>query len=507
MKGGGNGGGGGAHSLLSTPGGGAEKPVLIFPGLFRAARWEAFQIDRRCRARLYRCLECAAEAEARKGNEPAANAAINAEDVVGAASDCIGRSGDGGGGGSGGGADRGSSRCPDVMDEDDDTDDLARVCGVAEPPHPPPCVGDRHRDSSGGGGVGNGGDGRHGSGDPHASNAVAIRHPPMPRQVVGVRGGRLPPTPAPVHPPTCPPSPRSLKPPCPHTTACAICLEALHPLCLVRRMPCSDKHVFHSRCVLKWLDESPVCALCKEVVVGVLSPAVEARLAARGRAERSRYVARQARAVEAAAAAAAASAAAAAASEEAAAATSQTSSATTNTTTVTVTPVIAAPGMTGSGGGASAAGGTADEPASGSSGGSGSGGGGGSWGRLRRRGAGNVGWGARDAAPAPAAGRPCPPGAAADVGSGASVGASAPTGVAARRRHLRWGGADGGTGGGATPSPSPLPPASPGSRVSGAPAAVPAVPLPAPHARRSGEAYSFISHDVVRLAVDFYGPA
>lgn len=53
---------------------------------------------------------------------------------------------------------------------------------------------------------------------------------------------------------------------CPHANACAICLDEFHGRDLVRRMPCSSAHVFHTRCILNWFKGNDKCPLCMDVV-------------------------------------------------------------------------------------------------------------------------------------------------------------------------------------------------------------------------------------------------
>lgn len=54
---------------------------------------------------------------------------------------------------------------------------------------------------------------------------------------------------------------------CLHHSSCSICLDAFHDKDLVRKMPCSSKHVFHTRCIITWFSGgSGYCPLCKEVV-------------------------------------------------------------------------------------------------------------------------------------------------------------------------------------------------------------------------------------------------
>lgn len=54
---------------------------------------------------------------------------------------------------------------------------------------------------------------------------------------------------------------------CVHENACSICLDIFHHKDLVRRMPCSAKHVFHTRCIITWFSSAAThCPLCNEII-------------------------------------------------------------------------------------------------------------------------------------------------------------------------------------------------------------------------------------------------
>jgi hypothetical protein len=57
---------------------------------------------------------------------------------------------------------------------------------------------------------------------------------------------------------------------CPHESTCPICMELFHAYDLVRVLPCSSQHIFHSRCILTWFSSSNRCPLCVEVIGDVL---------------------------------------------------------------------------------------------------------------------------------------------------------------------------------------------------------------------------------------------
>ncbi|GFP82741.1 E3 ubiquitin-protein ligase ring1-like [Phtheirospermum japonicum] len=43
--------------------------------------------------------------------------------------------------------------------------------------------------------------------------------------------------------------------------SCSVCLEELPVGAVVSTLPCS--HVFHSDCILKWLNKSHYCPICR----------------------------------------------------------------------------------------------------------------------------------------------------------------------------------------------------------------------------------------------------
>lgn len=48
--------------------------------------------------------------------------------------------------------------------------------------------------------------------------------------------------------------------------ACSVCLEDFKENDEVITLPCSDRHIFHSQCILEWLPRNNACPLCKEPV-------------------------------------------------------------------------------------------------------------------------------------------------------------------------------------------------------------------------------------------------
>jgi len=48
--------------------------------------------------------------------------------------------------------------------------------------------------------------------------------------------------------------------------ACSICLEEFKTDDEVITLPCSNRHIFHSSCILEWLPRNNACPLCKEAV-------------------------------------------------------------------------------------------------------------------------------------------------------------------------------------------------------------------------------------------------
>jgi Ring finger domain len=58
---------------------------------------------------------------------------------------------------------------------------------------------------------------------------------------------------------------------CSHSDGCSICLEEFHSLDLIRSLPCSSKHTFHTRCILTWFTASDCCPLCKIRVCGTIT--------------------------------------------------------------------------------------------------------------------------------------------------------------------------------------------------------------------------------------------
>jgi hypothetical protein len=53
---------------------------------------------------------------------------------------------------------------------------------------------------------------------------------------------------------------------CSHEDMCSICMDTFHSHDLVRVMPCSSQHMFHSRCILTWFSSNNRCPLCNEVI-------------------------------------------------------------------------------------------------------------------------------------------------------------------------------------------------------------------------------------------------
>jgi hypothetical protein len=53
---------------------------------------------------------------------------------------------------------------------------------------------------------------------------------------------------------------------CSHSNGCSICLEDFHARDLVRKMPCSSRHVYHTNCILTWFASSKRCPLCQEPI-------------------------------------------------------------------------------------------------------------------------------------------------------------------------------------------------------------------------------------------------
>lgn len=53
---------------------------------------------------------------------------------------------------------------------------------------------------------------------------------------------------------------------CSHQSGCSICLDDFHSHDLVRKMPCSSNHMFHSACILTWFGSSSRCPLCNESI-------------------------------------------------------------------------------------------------------------------------------------------------------------------------------------------------------------------------------------------------
>lgn len=43
---------------------------------------------------------------------------------------------------------------------------------------------------------------------------------------------------------------------------CSICLEKFDIIDIIKKLPC--EHIFHKKCLLKWLKESDLCPLCKD---------------------------------------------------------------------------------------------------------------------------------------------------------------------------------------------------------------------------------------------------
>ena len=44
---------------------------------------------------------------------------------------------------------------------------------------------------------------------------------------------------------------------------CAICLMAVDPGDAVYQLPCSDKHIFHTRCLDQWTSVKLTCPTCR----------------------------------------------------------------------------------------------------------------------------------------------------------------------------------------------------------------------------------------------------
>ena len=42
---------------------------------------------------------------------------------------------------------------------------------------------------------------------------------------------------------------------------CAICLQKYKGVDIIKEFPC--KHIFHKNCILKWIENSNICPLCK----------------------------------------------------------------------------------------------------------------------------------------------------------------------------------------------------------------------------------------------------
>ena len=42
---------------------------------------------------------------------------------------------------------------------------------------------------------------------------------------------------------------------------CAICLQKFKGVDIIKEFPC--KHIFHKNCILKWIEKSNICPLCK----------------------------------------------------------------------------------------------------------------------------------------------------------------------------------------------------------------------------------------------------
>lgn len=49
-------------------------------------------------------------------------------------------------------------------------------------------------------------------------------------------------------------------------TECIICMEDYRTSDSITPMPCNSKHVFHSKCIKKWLKKNNSCPLCKTSV-------------------------------------------------------------------------------------------------------------------------------------------------------------------------------------------------------------------------------------------------
>lgn len=52
------------------------------------------------------------------------------------------------------------------------------------------------------------------------------------------------------------------------TVSCVICMMDFSSSEEVCALPCSDKHIFHSSCVRKWLKVSKLCPLCMKPIAG-----------------------------------------------------------------------------------------------------------------------------------------------------------------------------------------------------------------------------------------------